>query len=68
IEKYKLTRRQQKILRLIMENARTTAEKIAQEIGVSSRTIQTELATLIKLKIIERKGSDKKGEYRILGS
>ena len=51
-----------------MENARTTAEKIAQEIGVSSRTIQTELATLIKLKIIERKGSDKKGEYRILGS
>ena len=68
IEKYKLTRRQQKILRLIMENARTTAEKIAQEIGVSSRTIQTELATLTEFKLIERKGSDKKGEYRILVS
>ena len=50
------------------DSTRTTAEKIAQEIGVSSRTIQTELATLMEFKIIERKGSDKKGEYRILSS
>jgi ATP-dependent DNA helicase RecG len=65
-ENYKLTKRQQKLLELINDNSRTTAEKIAQVMGVSSRTIQTELATLMKLKIIGREGSDKKGEYKIL--
>ena len=65
-ENYKLTQRQQKLLELINDNSKTTAEKIAQVMGVSSRTIQTELATLTKLKIIEREGSDKRGEYKIL--
>jgi ATP-dependent DNA helicase RecG len=65
-ENYKLTKRQQELLELINDNSRTTAEKIAQVMGVSSRTIQTELATLMKLKIIGREGSDKKGEYKIL--
>jgi predicted HTH transcriptional regulator len=42
------------------------AERLAELLGVSSRTIQTDLSVLTKAGVIAREGEDNGGEWRLL--
>ena len=61
-----LTDRQRKILEIISANPKISAEKIAKEVGVSSRTVKRDLVELTKKQIIVREGNDKDGERTIV--
>jgi ATP-dependent DNA helicase RecG len=55
-----------KILFLIRENSKITAYKLMEELSLSERGVRKILARLVELKIIERIGSRKDGEWVIL--
>ena len=61
-----LTDRQKKILELISINSRITAKEVADALGVTSRTIQTDFSKLLEIGVLERVGSDKNGEWKSL--
>jgi ATP-dependent DNA helicase RecG len=54
-----------KILELIRENSKITAISIGNKLSLSENHIRKILARLVLLKMIERKGSDKEGEWII---
>ena len=58
--------RQRQIVSLIEKDSKLTAERLAELLGVSSRTIQTDLSVLTKAGVIAREGEDNGGEWRLL--
>lgn len=61
-----LTDRQQRIIALIKENPRTTRAEIGATIGVTTKTVERELATLSD--IVRYVGSKKGGHWKILNN
>ncbi|KAA6331102.1 hypothetical protein EZS27_020255 [termite gut metagenome] len=55
-----------KILELIQENPKITAQGLMAELSLSESSIRKIMARLVKSNIIERKGSDKDGEWVII--
>ena len=41
-------------------------EEVADALGVTSRTIQTDFSKLLEIGVLERVGSDKNGEWKSL--
>lgn len=60
-----LTERQVRILDIIASDSNVSAAGIAEALGVSVRTVYTELSNLSGMGMIEREGSRKKGGWRI---
>ena len=60
-----LTVRQRKIVEMIEENDRVTAEEMLARSQVSMRTIKRDLAALKKMGVLLRVGSDKTGCWMI---
>jgi ATP-dependent DNA helicase RecG len=55
-----------RILELIGNNPKVTAIAIGNELSLSENHVRKILSRLVKSKIIERKGSDKEGEWLII--
>ena len=55
------------ILELIKENPKITAQGLMSELSLSESTIRRTLAHLVKLQLIERRGSDKDGIWIMTG-
>lgn len=62
----KLTKNEQQILNLIINNNQITREEIVNETNLSDRTISRAIKHLQEVKIIEREGSKKTGSWKIL--
>ena len=58
--------RSEDILRLIHQNASISTTKIAKELGVSLRTIKTDMTNLVNSGIIERIGAARGGYWKII--
>jgi ATP-dependent DNA helicase RecG len=54
------------ILELIQVNPKITAAEMALELFLSERHTRKIISRLVELKLIERKGSDKVGEWTII--
>ena len=63
---YKITKNQQMIIDLIVQNPYIVREEIAKEIGISVTSVSNNLKKLSKKGIITRVGSDKNGYWQIL--
>lgn len=63
-----LTERQQIILNLIKENPSLSANEMSQKTGMTSRTIQRDLALLHEKGILNREGGRKEGRWIIFES
>ena len=61
-----LTERQQVILNLIKEDPSLSANEMSQKTGMTSRTIQRDLAVLHEKGILYREGGRKDGRWVIL--
>lgn len=61
-----LSLNQQKIIKLIKEQPQISAEQIAKELDLSSRTVERNLQELKTMSIIERVGSKKDGRWVIV--
>ena len=55
-----------KIIRLMRENAKISAAKIARKIGISSRAVEKHIAKLKAAGRIKRVGADRGGVWRVL--
>lgn len=55
------------ILELIRENPQITAYELMDKLSLSERSVRRVLSRLMELKIIERKGTKKRGEWIYLG-
>ena len=58
-----LTKRQQEIINLMQNAPAITAIQLAENLGVSSRTVENEIKHLRETGYIERKGATKDGEW-----
>ena len=65
-EAEKLTERQRKMLNLIKENPRMSANEMSEVLSVTQRTIERDLAAMQKQGIIIREGNVKSGRWVIL--
>ena len=54
------------ILTLLNNNAKLSARKIAEEMGISSRAVEKQIAILVKKGILKHEGSSKGGHWEIL--
>lgn len=63
----KINSTERKILSLLITNGKYTAEQLATEIGVTTRTIERNLARLQKKGMLERVGSKKDGSWIVVG-
>ena len=63
-----LTERQQVILNLIKENPSLSANEMSQKTGMTSRTIQRDLALLHEKGILYREGGRKDGRWVIINN
>ena len=61
-----LTSDQRQILSLLRQDKRLTARQLAEEIGVSSRTIELNIAWLKELGLLRRIGPTKGGSWEVL--
>ena len=57
---------QLEILKLLMENNRLSAVKLAEKIGVASRNIENNIKKLKELDILVRHGSPKNGYWEVI--
>lgn len=62
----KLSEIDREVLECIKENGEFNAEKIAEEIKRSKRTLERAIKSLKELGIIERNGSDKTGSWKVI--
>lgn len=62
----KLTKNEQQILNLIINNNQITREEIVNETNLSDRIISRAIKHLQEVKIIEREGSKKTGSWKFL--
>ena len=65
-KKINLNKTEIKIIDLLIENPNYTYEELAENIGVTKRTIERAFKTLQEKKLIERIGSNRKGSWIIL--
>ena len=65
-ERTLLSKTSEKIIEIIKTNPEISAEKLSQEIGISSRAIEMQLSKLKESGRIKRVGSDKGGHWEIL--
>lgn len=63
----KITKSSEKILRLIKVNTQITIKQLAQELGLSTRSIEKNIAKLKLEKRLERIGGDKGGFWKTMG-
>ncbi len=63
----KTTKSSEKILRLIKANTQITIKQLAQQLGLSTRTIEKNIAKLKLEKQLERIGGDKGGFWKTMG-
>ena len=63
-----LTERQQIILNLIKENPSLSANEMSQKTGMTSRTIQRDLALLHEKGILNREGGRKEGRWVVINT
>jgi hypothetical protein len=63
----KITKSSEKILRLIKVNTQITIKQLAQEMGLSTRSIEKNIAKLKLEKRLERIGGDKGGFWKTMG-
>lgn len=54
------------ILTLLNNNAKLSARKIAEEMGISSRAVEKQIAILVKKGILKHEGSSKGGHWEVL--
>ncbi len=54
------------ILELLKENPKLSAKKLSEKIGITSRAVEKQLATLVEKGFIKREGSPKGGHWEIL--
>ena len=65
-EKVDFNSTQLEILKLLMENNRLSAVKLAEKIGVASRNIENNIKKLKELDILVRHGSPKNGYWEVI--
>ena len=56
----------EKILFLLKSDPRLSARKIAEELGISSRAVEKQIASLVKQGLLRREGSPKGGHWIVL--
>jgi Fic family protein len=56
----------EKILRLIQQNSQVTIKELAEQIGISTRAIEKNIAKLKSENRIERIGGDKGGHWKVI--
>lgn len=61
-----LTERQARVLDVISSNRGISATDLAKELGISTRTVYSELSNLSEMGRIEREGSRKKGGWKVI--
>lgn len=66
IRNNKLTEIQNSIINMMLASPTITQKDLANMLDVNIRTIQRNIKTLIELKLIERSGSTKKGEWIVI--
>ena len=54
------------ILELLKENPKLSAKKLSEQIGITSRAVEKQLASLVEKGFIKREGSPKGGHWEIL--
>ena len=54
------------ILELLRENSKLSAKKLSEKIGITSRAVEKQLASLVEKGFIKREGSPKGGHWEIL--
>ena len=62
-----LSKRQIKILKLILVNPKISREKLSEILGINPSAIQKHIGVLKKLDVIKRSGSAKSGYWKVLG-
>jgi len=62
----KLTERQRKILNLIQESPTITGRQMSEMLSVSQRTIERDLSTLQKMRVLRHEGKDNDGTWTIV--
>ena len=67
-EKTKKVRRKSSeiILELLKENPKLSAKKLSEQIGITSRAVEKQLAALVEKGFLKRVGSPKGGHWEIL--
>lgn len=61
-----VTATQKQIVDILCKNNQCSAKKLAEQIGVSSRSIEKNIKKLKEYGILERHGSPKNGYWKIL--
>jgi predicted HTH transcriptional regulator len=61
----KLSKNEQKIVRLIKESASITANELSEILGINLRNTKNNIANLKKVDVIERVGPDKGGYWKL---
>ena len=54
------------ILELLKENPKLSAKKLSEQIGITSRAVEKQIASLVEKGFIKREGSPKGGHWEIL--
>ena len=62
----RLTRNQQQILELLRQHPHMAARELAQQVGISSRKIELNIARLKELQLLQRIGPAKGGHWEVL--
>ncbi len=62
----KITGNQIKILECIVKNPKISAQKIAEQIGISSRKTENNIKKLKRLGLLERVGNPKSGYWKVI--
>ncbi len=61
-----LNKTEKKVISLLIEDSEYTADELASKIGVTKRTIERAFISLQKKKVIERIGSNRKGNWIVI--
>ncbi|MCK4764421.1 MAG: HTH domain-containing protein [Candidatus Aminicenantes bacterium] len=61
----KLSKTQEKLLELVMEDKKITGEEMSEKVGISARSVEKNIAKLKKKGVLIRKGSDKTGYWQV---
>ena len=62
----RLTRNQQQILELLRQHPHMAARELAQQVGISSRKIEQNIARLKELQLLKRIGPARGGHWEVL--
>lgn len=54
------------ILELLKENPKLSAKKLSEQIGITSRAVEKQLASLVEKGLIKREGSPKGGHWEVI--